>query len=199
MVYTPFLHISEIQCNTLDIGGNNVKWIDGTDLGLGCLGFVNSPMLSYDAEIYCSSLSGSLHLVEIFNQAQQNFLKLKAKQISHNSGRNYWIGLKRMGPSTWKWIHSKKYPQFTSWLPNSNGPNEGIFDSPLASIYHFQDYNWVDMNRHVKFYPLCQLDNDCVVGQFLTCNHPIMIGFNQCVDDWCFQMGTHQQYTKCKR
>ena len=43
MVHTPFLHISEIQCNTLDIGGNNVKWIDGTDLGLGCLGFVNSP------------------------------------------------------------------------------------------------------------------------------------------------------------
>ena len=201
--------ISEIQCDNIDIGGNNVKWIDGTDLGLGCLGFVNTKMSSSDAEIYCSSLSNSLHLVEIFSQSQQNFLRMRANIIGYEisglitGGRNYWIGLKRTGPSTWKWVNSKKYAQFTAWLPNSNEPNEGFMDSPLASLYNSgyygQGYNWVDWSMSVKFYPLCQLDSDCLDHQYKTCNYPIRIGFNQCVDDWCFQLGTTQQYTKCER
>ena len=25
------------------------------------------------------------------------------------------------------------------------------------------------------------------------------VGFHLCIDDWCFQKGTKEQYTKCKR
>ena len=202
-------HISEIHCETIDIGGNNVKWVDGTDLGLGCLGFVNTKMLTSDAEVYCRSLSESLHLVEIFSQTQQNFLKLKANQIGYETsglmtgGRDYWIGLKRMGPSTWKWIHSKKNSQFTAWLPNSNEPHESSSESPLAILKNYGfyglGYHWGDFSIHNQHYPICQLDNECLDNQYTTCNHPIKVGFHQCIDDWCFQMGTDQQYTKCER
>ena len=68
-------------------------------------------MINDEAETYCTSRG--YHLVEIFNQDQQDFIAKEAENIGTGP---FWIGLKRLGGvSTWKWIHSKKIPQFTSW------------------------------------------------------------------------------------
>ena len=104
-----------VQCNAL--GGDNVEWIDGTHLDLGCLGYVRSRLVARDAEEFCATSLDS-HLVEIYNQDQQDFITQKAKQIRNETsyGGFWWIGLKRArNSSTWKWIYSNQAPNYTSW------------------------------------------------------------------------------------
>ena len=110
-------------------------------------------MTNYNAETYCTSRG--YHLVEIFNQNQQDFIEQEAKNI----GGYFWIGLKRQGASTWKWLHSKKVPQFTSW--NSGSPGNGN-ENRLANLHSGLNYKWIDWGSgnpsSAKFYPLCQFD-----------------------------------------
>ena len=143
-----------VQCNAL--GGDNVEWIDGTQLHLGCLGFVKSKQLSKNAETFCASLDS--HLVEIFDQNQQDFIKQKAKQI----GEDFWIGLKRVDDltNTWKWIHSSKAPKYTAW--SSGEPHNGGGD--MALIYQSFGYKWADVNgNHYKYYSICQFTNQTII------------------------------------
>ena len=85
-------------------------------MNLGCLGFVKSRQPARNAEAFCTSLGS--HLVEIFNQDQQDFIKQKAEVIGEAefNGGYWWIGLKREHfSSTWKWIYSNQLPNYTSW------------------------------------------------------------------------------------
>ena len=69
-----------------------------------------------NAETFCTSLGS--HLVEIFNQDQQDFIKQKADLIGKAewNGGYWWIGLKRGHfSSTWKWIYSNQPPNYTTW------------------------------------------------------------------------------------
>ena len=103
-----------VNCSALE--GDNVEWIDGTHLDLGCLGYVRSRLVARNAEEFCTSLDS--HLVEIYNQDQQDFITQKAKQIRNETsyGGFWWIGLKRArNSSTWKWIYSNQAPNYTSW------------------------------------------------------------------------------------
>merc|ERR1712141_315993 len=64
-------------CDHVDLD-SNIFWINGSHLDLGCIGFVKTEMISDYAETYCS-LRGYGHLVEIFNQTQQDFIAQEAK------------------------------------------------------------------------------------------------------------------------
>ena len=141
-----------VRCDAL--GGNNVEWIDGTQYHLGCLGFVKSEKLSHNAETFCASLDS--HLVEIFNQNQQDFIKQKAQQFR----KMFWIGLKRFGSNTWKWIYSNQQPNYTAWSPGE--PHNG--GGPMAVMHSSYDYNWADVNKnYYKHYSICQVTNQTII------------------------------------
>ena len=140
-----------VQCDTLR--GNNVEWIDGTQYDLGCLGYVKSTKPFQKAETFCASLDS--HLVEIFNQNQQDFIKQKAQQF-HNS---FWIGLKRFD-TTWKWINSNQQPNYTAWSPGEPHNN----GRTMAVMYRSYDYNWVDVHGNIfQSYSICQVTNQTVI------------------------------------
>ena len=154
---TTTVHTS-VKCDAL--GGDNVEWIDGTQYDLGCLGFAKSKQLSKNAETFCTSLDS--HLVEIFDQNQQDFIKQKAQQI----GEDFWIGLKRVGSSTWKWIDSNQVlsnKSYNAWAPGE--PHNGN-SGQLAVLYQIINYQWVDMAcpcSHHKYYSICQLTNKTII------------------------------------
>ena len=71
-------------------------WTDATQVGLGCLFFNTTAYMTWqEAEISCAYESDYGHLVEIFNQAQQDFLVNKAYEIEALTARKHfwWIGL----------------------------------------------------------------------------------------------------------
>ena len=151
VVKSTTIHTS-VQCDAL--GGDNVEWIDGTQYHLGCLGFVKSEKLSHNAETFCASLDS--HLVEIFNQNQQDFIKQKAQQFRNM----FWIGLKRFGSNTWKWINSNQQPNYTAWSPGM--PHNG--GAPMAVMHSSYDYNWADVNKnYYKHYAICQVTNQTII------------------------------------
>ena len=89
--------------------------------------------------------------ITLFNQEQQDFIVQEAKKI----GGHFWIGLKRQGASKWKWLHSKKVPQFKSW--KYGNPHNRDDESRLANLYD-SHYNWVDWHIDMQHYPICQYD-----------------------------------------
>ena len=154
VVKSTTIHTS-VQCDAL--GGDNVEWIDGTQYDLGCLGFVKSKQLSKDAETFCTSLDS--HLVEIYDQNQQDFIKQKAKQI----GVDFWIGLKRVGSSTWKWIDSNQVlsnKSYNAWGPGE--PHNGHGHQLAVLLW---GGHWVDMTltSYHKYYSICQLTNKTII------------------------------------
>ena len=71
-------------------------WIDASHVDLGCLLFnATSPLLWIEAENFCGGSGNSAHLVEIFNEYQQDFLVAEALQSELLTGqsRPWWIGL----------------------------------------------------------------------------------------------------------
>ena len=71
-------------------------WIDASHVNLGCLLFnATSPLLWIEAENFCGGSGNSAHLVEIFDEYQQDFLVAEALQSELLTGqsRPWWIGL----------------------------------------------------------------------------------------------------------
>ena len=152
------IHTS-VQCDAL--GGDNVEWIDGTHLRLGCLGFVKSKQFPKNAKTFCTSLDS--HLVEIFDQNQQDFIKQKAQQI----GENFWIGLRHYHAFIWEWMDSKSKQgipfkhSYNAWAPGEPQSSNG---ERLAVLYKNQHYRWVDLPYGgQKFYSICQLTNKTII------------------------------------
>ena len=160
VVKSTTIHTS-VQCDAL--GGDNVEWIDGTQYDLGCLGFAKTKQLSKNAETFCTSLDS--HLVEIFDQNQQDFIKQKAQQI----GEDFWIGLKRVGSSTWKWIDSNQVlsnKSYNAWAPSEPHNDDRWHSGRLAVLYQIKRYQWVDMAfpcSHHEYYSICQLTNKTII------------------------------------
>ena len=62
-------------------------WTDATHVGLGCLFFNTITKMTWpEAQISCASENNHGHLVEIFNQEQQDFLVYKAFEIEALTG-----------------------------------------------------------------------------------------------------------------
>ena len=153
--------LTTTNCSSLD--SENMKWIDGKKLCLGCLGFAKTNMTSNDAETFC--VSKDSHLVEIFNRNQLDFIRLEAFKIRTNG--SFWIGLKREEGLIWKWTHSKK--EFDTALETTlwpkGQPNNGKDGDPFALLCgnQRQDYDIFDVSTtysyeyKVEVFPLCQI------------------------------------------
>ena len=150
-----FLIVCTLDKDCSSLGGSDIKWFDAKDLQLGCIGFVSLDISSSEAEVYCTSRG--YRLVEIYDQNQQDFLKHKANNLGSASEKGYWIGLKRTGSSTWKWLDSGLTPVYNAW--GKDQPHNGYADK-LANMYPNYDYKWVDLNaivhKHRNCRPICQ-------------------------------------------
>ena len=113
-------------------------------------------MNSEDAEKFC--VSRGYHLVEIYDQNQQDFIVDKCTEIGPGSSvKGFWIGLKRtQGTSTWKWLDSDAIPEFTAW--GGGEPHEGPNSDLLAFLHEVYGYKWVDMKKSANILgkPICQ-------------------------------------------
>ena len=98
-------------------------------------------------------------MVEIFDQNQQDFIKQKAQQIKEI----FWIGLRRVGLSTWKWIDSNQVlsnKSYNAWAPGE--PHNG--HGHQLAVLNWGGY-WYDMTvaSYHKYYSICQLTNKTII------------------------------------
>jgi hypothetical protein len=120
---TPFLPREKLTCGIIDPG---IYWINGTFVGLGCLGFYPIRNKFNQARDFCAERQG--HLVEIFEERQHDFLIKTAKNIKSKFGKqtvHWWIGLTYKDTlQKWIWIHSGKELKFNGFKDcDGEGPN----------------------------------------------------------------------------
>ena len=134
-------------------------WTDATRLDLGCLLFdVSSAKTWLDSEDFCGG-NYSAHLVEIFNEEQQEYMEMKAFELELITGkaRNWWIGLTDESfEGRWYWSHSLVEANFTAWVNTGYTPSNDTKQN-FAGLIAVQ-YKWLDIqNGDGILYPICQL------------------------------------------
>ena len=73
----------------------------------------------------CAAQNPNAHLVEIFNQVQQDFMNLKANEVMKSFGKSkifWWIGA-RMKSGAMHWTHSNIKVSF--WPPGMKSQMNG--------------------------------------------------------------------------
>ena len=133
-------------------------WTDATRVNLGCLLFDVSTEKSWlDSENFCGK-NFSAHLVEIFNEEQQEYIMMKAFELELITGkaRYWWLGLTDESfEGRWYWSHSLVEANFTAWKSSSYPRNNTSYN--FAELYRGQ-YDWIDVaNPAGGVYPICQL------------------------------------------
>ena len=134
-------------------------WTDATRVDLGCLLFdVSSAKSWLDSEDFCGR-NYSAHLVEIFNEEQQEYMMMKAFELELITGRNrkWWIGLTDESfEGRWYWSHSLVEANFTAWGSSIYPRNDTSYN--FSMLYYAEEYEWVDIgNTYGGVYPICQL------------------------------------------
>ena len=133
-------------------------WTDATRVNLGCLLFDVSTEKSWlDSENFCGK-NFSAHLVEIFNEEQQEYIMMKAFELELITGkaRYWWLGLTDESyEGRWYWSHSLVEANFTAWSSSRYPRNDTSINFAELLI---RNYEWVDVvNDAGGVYPICQL------------------------------------------
>ena len=133
-------------------------WTDATRVDLGCLLFdVSSAKSWLDSENFCGK-NYSAHLVEIFNEEQQEYIMMKAFELELITGnaRWWWLGLTDESyEGRWYWSHSLVEANFTAWSSSRYPRNDTSINFAELLI---RNYEWVDVvNDAGGVYPICQL------------------------------------------
>ena len=133
-------------------------WTDATRVNLGCLLFdVSSDKSWLDSEDVCGK-NYSAHLVEIFNEEQQEYIMMKAFELELITGnaRWWWLGLTDESyEGRWYWSHSLVEVNFTDWKFSNYPRNDTSLN--FAALYKGL-YKWMDIvNTYPGVYPICQL------------------------------------------
>ena len=92
----------EKDCSTLS-NNFDLEWIDGRSVNFSCIGISQTAKSYREASNFCANLNS--HLVEIFTETQQEFLKTKLRAKFGNRYMHFWIGVKFNGVN-WYWQHS---------------------------------------------------------------------------------------------
>ena len=128
-------------------------------MNVGCIGFMKYKTNCLNREAACAEENSNAHLVEIFNQEQQDFMKLKANEVRKSLGKNYlywWIGAK-MKNGAMHWTHSNIKVSF--WPPgmknqmNGDGSNECGYARGRDS-----EFNWSGNDKSKNYHPICQIN-----------------------------------------
>ena len=133
-------------------------WTDATRVDLGCLLFDVSTERSWlDSENFCGK-NYSAHLVEIFNEEQQEYIMMKAFELELITGnaRWWWLGLTDESfEGRWYLSHSLVEANFTAWKSSSYPRNNTSYNFAELLI---RNYELVDVvNDAGGVYPICQL------------------------------------------
>ena len=132
-------------------------WIDAKHVNLGCLLLKKEKPMSWnDAKLYCETQEyENSHLVEIYDSAQQRFLKEMLLQFDNSLV--WWIGLTDSEvEGIWKWDYSGDIATYYSW--DMNEPDGGGIEN-CVSLWS-KEYAWRDIpcSWDDKYYPICQFD-----------------------------------------
>ena len=107
----------------------------------------------------CAAENLNAHLVEIFNQVQQDFMNLKANEVMQSFGESligWWIGA-RMKSGAMHWTHSNIKVSF--WPPGMKGRMNGDSNYECGTA-HSKDslFNWSDHSLSQTYNPICQIN-----------------------------------------
>ena len=118
-------------------------WVDGSSVGMGCLGYYPTGFNWTEAQDFCSQKPHDSHLVEIKNQDQQDFL-VSLLLSGEINAITMFIGLFKPpnGHRNWTWAWSMESANFTSWYPS-----EPTGDGNFAFIHQDYGYNWLDTDE----------------------------------------------------
>ena len=110
----------------------------------------------------CAAQNPNAHLVEIFNQVQQDFMNLKANEVMKFFGESnfikWWIGA-RMKSGAMHWTHSNIKVSF--WPPGESKSwmnGDGSYECGYA-ISQSSKFDWTDHDTYsYEFNPICQIN-----------------------------------------
>ena len=128
-----------------------IYWTDATHVGMGCLHFNASVPISWiQAQRSCEASHVGAHLVEILNQEQQDYMVMKAEEISYLTWkgdptdrrmlRNWWIGLTdEVTEGRFYWPYSLEKVNFTAW---ARGDPKNDLHHNYVHLNSDSDYQW---------------------------------------------------------
>ena len=152
-------------------------WYDATILGphsMGCIRFYGTQRMTWiEAEDFCRSQNA--HLIEIYDDVQQQFVRDIAYDILQDFSMGYhrgdwWIGLTKYSDGDWYWSDSRQKAEYTVW--ESGRPINGSFaylgflPQPPGGYF-----DWIDCS------------NECGDGLFPVCQMPGLTEFNEITDE----------------
>ena len=135
-----------------------VPWIDGTLLDLGCLLFNSTTYYPWEeASVYCQQEENAT-LVEIWTEAQLDFIRMELRMLAANEGGNSWwtSGTDVGREGSWNWAPSSASVGDFIW--HSNQPDGG-FDQNCLYLSPTYDYLGNDYPCTSSLYPICQKRN----------------------------------------
>ena len=145
---------------------DSVGWVDGKEVGLGCLLMEESTpnMTNPDATVFCRSRNS--HLVEIFTKEQMQFIvaKLKNKRKCGTSVCGWWAGGTKKHGGDWYWIYSGKLVPKLVWkhgqeplAPKSLGSSDSFGSMCLHESWAKDlDFYGANCNIFDLLIPVCQ-------------------------------------------
>ena len=114
----------------------------------------------HNAQEYCwSKLEYTAHLVEIYDDDQNDYLAQKLDEYDHVSGWREWgIGLVNLGGKSnprWIWSYSLQPSNFTNFYYDGTTFKDAVVMSYIFHDYDYE-YKWTYVSLSHQFYPICQ-------------------------------------------
>ena len=142
-------------------------WVDAQHLNMGCILFNDTVLMTAtETELFCQSLPYTdVHMVEVVNAEQHNFLVRQAQLHEFYSGSSsfWWLGISdELEEGKWIWTHSKREATFTAWQTPCGQPDCGTscnaaYMNP-GCVSELQ-YGWDDVASYYYGAPMCQFND----------------------------------------
>jgi hypothetical protein len=132
-----------------------IPWVDGSLVDLGCLLFNSTATYTWEgASVYCQQEEIAT-LVEIWTEAQLDFIRMELRMLAANEGARYWwtSGTDVGREGSWNWASSSASVGDFIW--QTNHPDSG-FDGNCLYLESSYDYLGNDYSCTVSSNPICQ-------------------------------------------
>jgi len=106
-----------------------------------------------EANRFCKAKGGFLAEIESSEEQTKVGQIFDAEKKAHGT-RNFWIGLKRTGRTSFAWLRTGKSPTFTDW---GHGEPNGYLNENCGEIhFSYGDWEWNDKTCWSKQHALCK-------------------------------------------